>query len=397
MKLLCIPCGDAPASSLRSLATALGPAVEVVTIEPAGPGDRDHDRPYEMSDEAVDDVAARIARHLDGASYAVHGCCTGALIGYEAVRRLVTGGHPSPRHLFVSAGTRSRGHRGQDGNAGEHTRHDLMFLAALGIGPDRERYSRYREAGRAPLLGCPVTVFTGDGAAGDPEPDAGLWAGLTSGPVTGLLVTGGPHAPTDSGAVGIAERMRTVLLGDDDAPSASSAMSAPAVTAEVFREAMAHLASPVTVVTAMGDNGEPRGFTASAVCSLSADPPLLLVCMNRTGSTHDVFATACHFLVNVLTDEQTDVATAFARHGRAEAEAGLVPLERGVPGVPGASARFLCAREQLLPGGDHSILVGRLENVTLTGDSPLIHYRRDWHRPSALPTHRTPDAHGQLV
>ncbi|MFI6729043.1 flavin reductase [Streptomyces sp. R-74717] len=412
MKLLCIPCGDQPAHPFPAMTATLGPGVEVVTIEPDGPGDRGQDRPYQRFAEAVDDLAARIPRQVGDAPYAVYGCGTGGLIGYEAARRLVAAGHRSPRHMFVS-GTLPHGRRGENGRTGEHTRPDLTFLAALTgavcvpreflelndarsyadarIRRDQEWHSWYREAGRVPRLDCPVTVFTGDEEADAPERDAGLWAELTSGPVTRLPVVGGPHAAGDGRAAGVAERMRSVLLGDGPAPPGT------AVTAEVFREAMSHLASPVTVVTAMEDNGKPRAFTASAVCSLSADPPLLLVCMNRTGSTHDVFAAAGHFLVNVLTDEQADVATAFARHDRAEAEAGLVPLEGGLPGVPGASARFLCSREQVLPGGDHSILVGRLEKVTLTAAPPLIHYCRGWHRPSPVPTRPSPDPQSRLV
>lgn len=413
MKLLCIPCGDEPDHFFHALTAALGPAVELVTFEPPGPGDRDDDRPYQRFADAVDVVVDRVPRQVGDAPYAVYGCGRGGLIGYEAARRLVAAGYRSPQHMFVSAGTRPQGVGGQDRNAGEHTRPDLTFLAALSgavcvpeeflgfrdarsradprIRQDQEGYGRYRDAGRSLPLGCPVTVFTGDEEAGAPERDADLWAGLTSGPVTCLPVPGGPHAARDGRVAGIGERMRSVLLGDGPAAPAT------AVTAETFREAMTHLAAPVTVVTAVGDDGKPRAFTASAVCSLSADPPLLLVCMNRTGSTHDVFAEAGHFLVNVLTDEQSDVASAFARHERTEAEAGLVSLERGVPGVPDASARFLCAREQVMPGGDHSILVGRLETVTLTGAPPLIHYRRGWHRPSSVSTRRSPDPRSQLV
>ncbi|WP_251829960.1 flavin reductase [Streptomyces sp. ATCC 21386] len=412
MKLCCIPCGDEPDHSLSFLTAALGPEVEIVTIEPGGPGDREDDRSYRKFTEAVDIVVDRLRRQVGDAPYAVYGCGRGGLIGYEAARRLVGAGHRSPRHMFVFAGARPPGRCGQDASTGERTRPDLTFLSALVgavcvpeeflefdddrscAGPrtrgDREWSGRYGEADRALPLGCPVTMFTGDEEAGDAERDAELWARLTMGPVTRLKVSGGPHTG-DGRAVGIAERMRSVLLGDGPAAPVT------AVTAEVFREAMSHLASPVTVVTATGDDGKPRAFTASAVCSLSAEPPLLLVCMNRTGSTHDVFAAAGRFLINVLTDEQADVAIAFARHERAAAEAGLVPLEGGVPGVPGASARFLCAREHVLPGGDHNILVGRLETVSLTGAPPLIHYRRGWHRPSSASADRSPDPRSQLV
>lgn len=160
---------------------------------------------------------------------------------------------------------------------------------------------------------------------------------------------------------------------------------------------MARLAAPVTVITTWDTEGRPRAFTASAVCSLSEEPPLLLVCVNNSSRTHDLFTTADRFLVNVLDHEQADVARAFARHDRAAAEAALVPLELGLPGLVDASARYACTRRQVLPGGDHSILTGRLESVTLSGHPPLIHYERGWHRPTAVPADRSPDLPSQLV
>lgn len=160
------------------------------------------------------------------------------------------------------------------------------------------------------------------------------------------------------------------------------------LTPELFRDAMARLAAPVTVVTTWDTDGRARAFTASAVCSLSADPPLLLVCVNRSARTHEVFTRAGRFLVNVLSHEQAGAAQDFARRDRAASEATLAPLELGLPGLPDASARFACTSRQVLPGGDHSILTGRLEAVTLTDAPPLIHFRRDWHRPTVVSADR---------
>jgi flavin reductase (DIM6/NTAB) family NADH-FMN oxidoreductase RutF len=75
------------------------------------------------------------------------------------------------------------------------------------------------------------------------------------------------------------------------------------VDGAAFRSAMALLAAPVTVVTGRTAEGDPFGFTASAVTSLSLDPPLLLICVNRGANSHDPLVRARSFCVNVLDDE----------------------------------------------------------------------------------------------
>jgi flavin reductase (DIM6/NTAB) family NADH-FMN oxidoreductase RutF len=254
-------------------------------------------------------------------------------------------------------------------------------------------YGQYRHSGAEPGLACPVTVVTGaDDPVTSPH-DVDLWGELTTGPVTHLELPGAGHFFLDSHTEPVVDRIRSALL---DVERGDDGVVEP-LPSEVFRDAMARLAAPVTVVTTVDRDGRPRAFTASAVCSLSADPPLLLVCVNRTGSAHDVFATADRFLVNVLDHEQASTARDFARRDRTDAEAALVPLELGLPGLADASARFACTRRQVLPGGDHSILVGRLERVALSDAPPLIHFRRDWHRPTAVPADSSPGQRSDLV
>lgn len=413
VKLFCIPFAGGSARAFQPLLAELDPQIDAVPIEQAGRDGRHREKPHETFAEAVEDIAARIAPEAAEGPYAVYGYSLGGLFAYEAVRRLVAQGHRPPRHLFVSASRPPQRQYGLDGRPAIHTYPDLAFLGALAstggvpeeflqdadavsyfttrIRRDYELYAQYRHPGRLPRLTCPVTVVMG---AEDPvtsHQDVDLWAELTSGPVTQLELAGAGHFFLDSHSRTIAERIHGALLADG-----SDVPEQPLGT-ETFREAMARLAAPVTVVTTRDADGRPRAFTASAVCSLSADPPLLLVCVNRSGSAHDVFTTADRFLVNVLDHEQASVASAFARHDRVQAEAGLVPLELGLPGLPDASARFACARRQVLPGGDHSILIGRLEHVSLADTPPLIHYQRGWHRPTAAPADRSPGLRSQLV
>lgn len=367
-KLLWLPCRNEPVPHLcRRVLDALGAGTEILTMTPAG----HRDEPHVVPGEDIDGLAARAARRLGGAGYAIYDCGRGGATGYALARALTAAGHRSPRHLFVSAGPAAECRC-------------LGADRAVDVTDPRKPHDSYRPYGSrtgSSQLRCPVTVIAGheESAACERCTDE-LWAERAADPVTHLRADSVDQGHGDPHARRIARRMRTVLAENPALPSA------PPVTREVFREAMARVAAPVSVVTTLcRQDGRPRAFTASAMCSLSEQPPLLLVCVNRAGRAHDVFTTADRFLVNVLTHEQAHVAKAFARHERAEAEAELAPLEGGLPGLSGAAARFLCTRENVLPGGDHSILIGRLESITLLDEAPLIHYRRSWYRPLAVP------------
>ncbi|MEV7013962.1 flavin reductase family protein [Streptosporangium sp. NPDC051022] len=146
------------------------------------------------------------------------------------------------------------------------------------------------------------------------------------------------------------------------------------VSFEQFAGAMARVPGPVAVVTTVDGSGRRWGFTASSFVSLSADPPLVLVCLGKEASTYEAFAFSRCFLVSVLACGQAGVAARFAASGVDRFEAGdTVVAELGLPGVPGAAARLGCSMHEVLDGGDHSILVGRVEAVA-RGDRPALVY-----------------------
>src|SRR5580704_2840959 len=91
------------------------------------------------------------------------------------------------------------------------------------------------------------------------------------------------------------------------------------VSASEFRQAMGHFATGVTVVTSIGDDGEPVGTTASAVTSVSLDPPLVLVCFDRASLTLRAIRSHGAFVVNVLAAPQKQLSANFARRGLAAA------------------------------------------------------------------------------
>lgn len=128
-----------------------------------------------------------------------------------------------------------------------------------------------------------------------------------------------------------------------------------------FRNTMGRFATGVTVVSAM-DGDAPRAMTANAVSSLSLDPMLLLVCVQRDASMHAVLERSGAFAVNILAADQRPLSDLFASHGELEQPMGGAAFRTASTGAPvldGVIAWVDCEVSQRLDGGDHSIFVGR--------------------------------------
>ncbi|MGW2342256.1 flavin reductase family protein [Streptomyces sp. NPDC001661] len=148
-------------------------------------------------------------------------------------------------------------------------------------------------------------------------------------------------------------------------------------TAEDFTSALSRVPSPVTVVTTKDADSRCWGFTASSFTSLSLDPPLVLVCPAKTSRSHHAFVTARRFMINVLAAEQEEIARHFARPQLDKfADGAMTVCEFDLPGLPSASARLACTLYDVLDGGDHSILVGRVEAVHVGEKEPLVYFDR---------------------
>jgi flavin reductase (DIM6/NTAB) family NADH-FMN oxidoreductase RutF len=151
------------------------------------------------------------------------------------------------------------------------------------------------------------------------------------------------------------------------------------IGAAEFRRAMGQFATGVTVVTSIDEDGEPVGTTASAVSSLSLDPPLMLACFDLESLTLRAIRGHGAFVVNVLAAPQQHLSANFARRGLAAAWSG-VKHHRGPTGSPridGVLAALECTVENSLPGGDHEIVIGRVHDVEVSYDdaAPLLHWR----------------------
>jgi flavin reductase (DIM6/NTAB) family NADH-FMN oxidoreductase RutF len=135
-----------------------------------------------------------------------------------------------------------------------------------------------------------------------------------------------------------------------------------------FRQGMRSLVGAVTVVAIQGHEGTVAGLTATAVCSLSADPPSLLVCVNRSASIAPALRHGAEFSVNVLTQDQKAVAEAFGGQKAVRGAARFAfgdwrRSELDVPLLSGARVSFECCVGEVMDYGSHHVVIGRVLEV----------------------------------
>jgi len=146
-----------------------------------------------------------------------------------------------------------------------------------------------------------------------------------------------------------------------------------------LRRVMGRFATGVTVVTTrLGD--ELHGMTANAVTSVSLDPPLVLVCVDRAADSHDIIARAGVFALNILALAQQPLSDRFAVKEGADAHRleGVPHHARatGAPIIDGSLAYLDCRVAERFPAGDHTIFLGEVADAgTLGGEAPLIFYQ----------------------
>lgn len=148
-----------------------------------------------------------------------------------------------------------------------------------------------------------------------------------------------------------------------------------AVPHEVFRDVIGRFASGVTVITTTAD-GVDFGTTASAVSSLSLEPPMLLICLNRTSDTQGAVVKAGVFGVNILAEDQGEIAYRFAKKGPHKFE-GLALLRgrTGVPLVEHALAHLECEVEETVTAGTHTVFLARVQQAAGGEGAPLTYFR----------------------
>ena len=155
-----------------------------------------------------------------------------------------------------------------------------------------------------------------------------------------------------------------------------------AIDRQEFFAIMSAFPTGVAIVTTLDENGEPRGLTTNAIASVSADPPMLLVCVARTSRTLAALRHAQRFVVNFMSDGHAELCALFA--SKADDKFANVAWKPGLGGVPclveEALAIAECRTEQELEAGDHLILTGVVEAGRLPDPErvPILYYRRSY-------------------
>ncbi len=139
---------------------------------------------------------------------------------------------------------------------------------------------------------------------------------------------------------------------------------------------MGRFATGVTVLTVNGPADRPLGMTASSLASVSLVPPLVSVCVDHGAELHDTILAAPVFVVNVLESRQEALSRRFAdRHEDRFEGVGYHRSPEGLVLLDGALAHIECDRFASYPGGDHTIIIGRVIGGSTGDGRPLLYYR----------------------
>jgi flavin reductase (DIM6/NTAB) family NADH-FMN oxidoreductase RutF len=151
-----------------------------------------------------------------------------------------------------------------------------------------------------------------------------------------------------------------------------------------FRAAMARFPGAVTIITAR-HGAERRGITATAVCSVTADPPSLLVCVNTRTGTCAAIAETGRFAVNLLPDPAAPLAMRFAGAGGIAGEAKFaegtwLADSAGVPLLAEAPVAISCEVTESVTAGSHQVFIGAIREIRMGDGAALVYEQARFHR-----------------
>ena len=155
------------------------------------------------------------------------------------------------------------------------------------------------------------------------------------------------------------------------------------VDKQSYRDAMARLAAAVNIITTKGPGGT-RGFTASAVCSVTDTPPTLLVCLNRNSDSNQALKDNGILCVNTLAADQEGLSPIFAGMTGLEGEDRFVAgewgtLATGAAVLDGAEVSFDCRITEMTEVGTHTVFFCAVEAVKIGGGPALLYFARGYH------------------
>jgi flavin reductase (DIM6/NTAB) family NADH-FMN oxidoreductase RutF len=144
-----------------------------------------------------------------------------------------------------------------------------------------------------------------------------------------------------------------------------------------FRRVMGHFATGVTIITTHDGAGKLTGLTANAVSSVSLDPPLVLVCVDKKSESYPSFGQTNVFAVNILAHDQETLSRRFAKSGGDKfTGVGYRAGATGAPLLAGALAHLECEIRHSFDAGDHTIFVGEAVEIDAeSGGEPLLYFR----------------------
>ena len=152
------------------------------------------------------------------------------------------------------------------------------------------------------------------------------------------------------------------------------------VTSEDFRSTLRLFASGITIV-ATHVNGARHGMTCTSFASVSLEPPLVLVCLERDSHTLEAVSASGSFAVSVLSAEQEIVARTFSQPGHKPFDDfSIRSAPNGCPIVDGALAWLACSVERNLEAGDHNVVVGLVEDCAFHPGEPLLYFDRAYRK-----------------
>ena len=148
-----------------------------------------------------------------------------------------------------------------------------------------------------------------------------------------------------------------------------------------FRRALAQFATGITVVTTRSTDARPQGLTVNAFASVSLDPPLVLICIDRRSEVHGGLVETARFNISVLTEAQEELSRRFAGGGPLKFEGIELPLaENGLPVIPEALAVLQCRLVATHSAGDHVIYIGEVEGLESRPGRPLVYHGSAYRR-----------------
>ncbi|MER7556393.1 flavin reductase family protein [Nocardioides sp. NPDC126508] len=168
--------------------------------------------------------------------------------------------------------------------------------------------------------------------------------------------------------------MTTVDFFDGLIETLTDVTSPALVDSDTFRDSMARVCAPVTIVATAGFDG-PYATTVSAFTSLSLDPPMVMVSLGKQSNLLSHVRTSRRISVNVLSAEQADLALMFARSGEDKFDGVAWQSRDGLPHFPGTVTWLSCRVDRFVDGGDHAILIATVAQAEISDDPPLVYAR----------------------